>query len=323
MGLGPIMSQYRKNLPQLRGGLFLTDGGIETTLIFHDRLELPHFAAFHLLKDAAGAAALRRYFARYAEIARANGTGFILESPTWRASSDWGDKLGYSAGALAAANARSIGLMQELRTTFQSDRTPIVVSGCVGPRGDGYDPGTVMSPDEAQAYHGRQIGALAQRHPGVGPAITMTNASAAIGLARAARAADMPVAVSFTVETDGRLPTGQSLKEAIAEVDEATGSAPAYYMINCAHPTHFEAVLAGKGAWLDRIRGLRANASKRSHAELNEAPDLDAGDPAELGREHGAIVIGRPDINVLGGCCGTDHRHIEQICTACKPAEPA
>jgi S-methylmethionine-dependent homocysteine/selenocysteine methylase len=312
------MSKYRKGLPQLGGGLFLTDGGIETTLIFHDGLELPHFAAFHLLKDEAGTAALRRYFARYAEIARANGTGFILESPTWRASADWGDKLGYSAGALASANAKSIALMQGLRTEYQGARTPIVVSGCVGPRGDGYDPGAVMGADEAHDYHARQIGALADSAADMVTATTMTNANEAIGVARAAQAAGMPVAISFTLETDGRLPTGQRLDEAIAEVDEATRGAPAYYMINCAHPTHFEAILAGKAPWLDRIRGLRANASRRSHAELNEAPDLDAGDPEELGREHRAIVARRPRINVLGGCCGTDHRHIERICAECN-----
>jgi S-methylmethionine-dependent homocysteine/selenocysteine methylase len=321
--LETIVSQYRNHLPQLDSGLFLTDGGIETTLIFHDGLELPHFAAFHLLKDEAGAAALRRYFTRYAEIARANGTGFILESPTWRASADWGEKLGYSAAALANANARSIALMQELRAEFQGERTPTVVSGCVGPRGDGYDPGAVMSADEAQAYHAGQIGVFAESGADMVTAITMTNANEAIGVARAAKAAGLPVAISFTVETDGRLPTGQGLEDAIAQVDEATRGAPAYYMINCAHPTHFEATLAAKGAWLDRIRGLRANASMRSHAELNEAPDLDAGDPDELGREHGAIVKRRPRINVLGGCCGTDHRHIERMCAAWKAAIPA
>ena len=312
------MSQYRKRLPQLEGGLFLTDGGIETTLIFHDGLELPHFAAFHLLKDEAGAAVLRGYFVRYAEIARANGVGFILESPTWRASSDWGGKLGYSAAALATANARSIGLMQELRTAFENERTPIVVSGCVGPRGDGYDPGTAMSPEEAEAYHAGQIGVFAGTDADMVTAITMTSASEAIGLTRAAQAAGMPVAISFTVETDGRLPTGQTLKEAIAEVDGTTGSAPVYYMINCAHPTHFDATLAGKGGWLDRIRGIRANASKRSHAELNEAPDLDDGDPVELGGQYRALVRRHPQIAVLGGCCGTDHRHIAQICEACR-----
>jgi S-methylmethionine-dependent homocysteine/selenocysteine methylase len=315
--LETIMSQYRKSLPQLSGGPFLTDGGLETTLIFHDGIDLPHFAAFHLLKDEAGTAAVRRYFVRYAEIARANGTGFILESPTWRASADWGEKLGYSAGALASANGKSIAMMQELREEFQGKRTPFVVSGCVGPRGDGYDPGAVMTVDEAQDYHAGQIGVFAGTGADMVTAITMTNAAEAMGVTHAAQAAGMPVAISFTLETDGRLPTGQSLKDAIAEVDEATRGVPAYYMINCAHPTHFDATLAGAGRWLDRIRGIRANASRRSHAELNEAPDLDAGDPVELGGEYRAMLRRHPHINVLGGCCGTDHRHIEQICAAC------
>jgi S-methylmethionine-dependent homocysteine/selenocysteine methylase len=312
------MSTYRNALPQLQGGLFLTDGGIETSLIFHDGLELPHFAAFHLLKDEAGTEALRRYYARYAEIARANGVGFVLESATWRASPDWGDKLGYSAGALANANVRSIALMQELRAAFQTKRTSIVISGCVGPRGDGYDPGAAMSSDEAQEYHAQQIGVFARTEADLVTAITMTNAAEAVGVTRAAQAAGMPVAISFTLETDGRLPTGQGLKEAIEEVDGATGDAPAYYMINCAHPTHFETTLAGKGAWLGRIRGLRANASKRSHAELNEAPDLDDGDPVELGGQYRALVRRHAQISVLGGCCGTDQRHIAAICAACK-----
>jgi S-methylmethionine-dependent homocysteine/selenocysteine methylase len=318
------MSPYRTHLPQLDGGLYLTDGGIETTLIFHDGLELPHFAAFHLLKDEAGTAALRRYFTRYAEIARANRTGFILESPTWRASADWGARLGYSAAALAAGNAQAIALMHEVRRAFQAEGgAPLVVSGCVGPRGDGYDPGAIMSPGEAQAYHAGQIGVLAAAGADMATAITMTNAGEAIGVVRAAQAAALPVAISFTLETDGRLPTGQTLKEAIAEVDEATQGAPAYYMINCAHPTHFAATLTGTGPWLGRVRGIRANASRRSHAELNEAPDLDAGDPVELGGEYRALVRRLPQINVLGGCCGTDHRHIERICVECKTPQSA
>jgi len=314
------MSAPRKRLPQLDGGLFLTDGGIETDLIFNDGMELPHFAAFDLLKTEEGTAALRAYYARYAGIARANGIGFILESPTWRASADWGRKLGYSQAALAQANAKAIQLMAELRREYRSETTPMVISGCVGPRGDGYDPGAVMSADEAQDYHAEQIGVFAKSDADMVTAITMTNANEAIGLARAAHAAGMPVAISFTLETDGRLPTGQGLKEAIEEVDAATGNAPAYYMINCAHPTHFDATLTPGAAWVQRIRGLRANASRRSHAELNEAPDLDEGNPAELGAEYHAILRRHPQINVLGGCCGTDRRHVEAICGACKQA---
>ena len=313
------MCKYRSRLPQLSGELFLTDGGIETSLIFHDGLDLPHFAAFHVLRDAAGRAALRRYYTRYAEIARAAGVGFVLESPTWRASADWGEKLGYSAEALAQANRDSIALMREFRAEFETARTPMVVSGCVGPRGDGYDPGQVMSPAQAEAYHAQQIGALAEAGADMVTAITMTNAAEATGVARAAQGVGLPVVISFTLETDGRLPTGQRLQDAIEEVDAATDDGPAYYMINCAHPSHFEDVLFG-GSWLQRLRGLRANASRRSHAELDAAPDLDAGDPVELGGQYGALRRRHPQINVVGGCCGTDHRHVAQISQACQAA---
>jgi S-methylmethionine-dependent homocysteine/selenocysteine methylase len=312
------MPRHRSRLPQLDGGLFLSDGGIETDLILNDGLELPHFAAFHLLRDEKGTAALRAYFTRYASIARANGTGFILESPTWRASADWGDKLGYSSAALAGGNSKAIDLMRELREQFSEAGPAVVISGCFGPRGDGYIPDPVPSKDEAQAYHAAQIGIFAKSEADMVTAITMTNANEAIGVARAAKAAAMPVAIALTVETDGRLPTGQPLKEAIEEVDAETGNAPACYMINCAHPTHFYGTLAGKAQWMNRIRGIRANASRRSHAELNEAPDLDAGDPAELGGQYAGLRRSHPGINVLGGCCGTDHRHIQQIASACK-----
>lgn len=308
------MSKYRKNLPQLEGGLFVTDGGIETTLIFHEGLELPYFAAFDLLRDQQGREILRNYYKRYLKIAKANNTGFVLESATWRASPDWGWKLGYSADALAAANRESIELLSELRDEYESERQPIVISGCVGPRGDGYDPGTVMSAEEAQAYHGEQVHTFAETAADMVTGITMTNVNEAVGLTHAAAATGLPVVISFTVETDGRLPAGHTLREAIEAVDSATGNGPAYYMINCAHPTHFEAVLAGNEGWTGRIRGLRANASRLSHAELDEAEELDDGSPMELGREYGHLRANLRNLNVVGGCCGTDHRHVEAIC---------
>jgi S-methylmethionine-dependent homocysteine/selenocysteine methylase len=314
------MSTRRTRLPQLDGGLFLTDGGIETCLIFLDGLELPHFAAFHLLRTAEGRDALRRYFERYLAIAAEGGHGFVLESPTWRASADWGARLGYSAEELAAANRDAIGLMAELRDAFAGRVRPIVVSGCVGPRGDGYDPGQIMTAEASEAYHARQIGAFAEAGVDMVTAITMTNTPESVGIVRAAGKAGLPVAISFTLETDGRLPTGESLGQAIAAVDAATGNAPAYYMINCAHPTHFADTLGQGGSWLARVRGLRANASRRSHAELNEAPDLDDGDPVELGGQYRDLVRRHPHINVLGGCCGTDHRHVACIGEACRAA---
>lgn len=314
------MPKYRDHLPQLAGGIFLTDGGLETTLIFHEKLELPYFAAFHLLQDRAGLEALRKYYCSYASIASANGLGFVLESPTWRANPDWGEKLDYSSSTLADVNRLAVTLMRELRERFQTPHSPMVISGCVGPRGDGYDPGQVMSETEAETYHSQQIGVFRDTDVDLVTAITITNTPEAIGIVRAARALGLPVVISFTLETDGCLPTGQSLKEAIATVDAATDRVTAYYMINCAHPTHFDAALATSGPWVPRLRGVRANASKLSHAELNEAPDLDEGNPLELGAQYADLLRRHPQINVLGGCCGTDQRHIEAIARACKAA---
>ncbi|ATJ81437.1 homocysteine S-methyltransferase family protein [Halomonas beimenensis] len=313
------MAKYRHHLPQLDGGLFLTDAGIETTLIFHEGQNLPHFAAFHLLKDEAGTEVLRDYFRRHARIAREHRTGFILESATWRSSPDWGELLGYSAEELDAANRQAIAMLADLRADFETPETPCVISGCIGPRGDGYDPGQVMTPEEAQDYHGRQARVFAEAGADMITAITATNVPEAVGIVRAAQAEGMPVVISFTVETDGRLPTGQPLAEAIGLVDEATGKGPAYYMINCAHPSHFAGVLGNEG-WIRRLRGLRCNASRKSHAELDEAEELDSGDPVELGADYGSLLQRFPHINVLGGCCGTDHRHIQQICVACQAA---
>lgn len=314
------MARYRNRLPQLDGGLFLTDGGAETTLIFHEGFELPHFAAFVLVEDDAGQDALRRYYNRYAAIARANGAGFILESPTWRASTDWAARLGYSREQLAETNRRAIALMGEIRDGLRGHEKPVVISGQMGPRGDGYDPSLIMSPDEAETYHRDQIRAFAEADADMVTALTMTNVDEATGLARAARATGMPVVISFTLETDGRLPTGQSLKDAIEQVDADTDGAPAYFMINCAHPIHFESTIDTDQAWVKRIRGIRANASTRSHAELDAAPDLDDGNPEEFGHQYAAIRARHPHVNVLGGCCGTDHRHMEHICGATRRA---
>jgi S-methylmethionine-dependent homocysteine/selenocysteine methylase len=306
---------YRERLPQLDGGLFLTDGGIETTLIFHHGLELPLFAAFTLLEDDEGMDQLRRYYAPYASSARDRGIGFVLESPTWRASPGWAAQLGYSPEQLDALNRKAIALMDELRAEYAS-AAPIVISGCIGPEGDGYAPETMLTADEAERYHATQIGTFADTAADMVTAITMTYAEEATGVTRAAASAGLPVVISFTLETDGRLPSGQALGGAIAQVDDATGGAPAYYMINCAHPTHFEDAVGGGEPWVRRIGGLRTNASTMSHAELDEAEELDEGDPADLAERHVALKSRLPGVNVLGGCCGTDHRHVDAICSA-------
>jgi homocysteine S-methyltransferase len=238
---------YRNRLPQLDGGVFLTDGGIETVLIFHEGLDLPAFAAFDLLKTDEGTTALRRYYE---------------------------------------------------------------------PQDDGYQPSEALSADAARDYHVTQIATFADTAADMITALTMTYADEAIGISRAASDAEIPVAISFTLETDGRLPSGQTLGDAIQQLDDDAAAAPAYYMINCTHPTHFETTLASGAAWTERIRGLRANASTKSHAELDEATELDAGDPADLGARYVDLRAKLPRLNVLGGCCGTDHRHVAAISSA-------
>jgi S-methylmethionine-dependent homocysteine/selenocysteine methylase len=313
------MAQYRSNLPQLSTDLFLTDGGIETTLIFLEGLDLPNFAVFDLLKHQAGYQALQKYFRTYATLARSYQVGLILESATWRANPDWGTKLGYSNAALAEFNRKAIALLQDIRQEFETEQSRMVISGCVGPRGDGYVPADVMTADTAQHYHQLQIETFHDADADLVTAITMNYVEEAIGITRAAQAVQIPVVISFTVETDGKLPTGQSLKDAIQQVDAATNNGPVYYMINCAHPTHFADTLVTGELWLERIRGLRANASTKSHAELNESETLDEGNPEELGSQYRELKAKLQNLNVLGGCCGTDDRHIEAVCKACLP----
>ena len=310
------MAKYRQSLPQMQGGLFLSDGGMETTFIFHDGLELPHFASFVLLANEAGRAHLKAYYESYLAIARGRGVGFVLDSATWRANPDWGAKLGYGPDALRAANQASIRVLEELRAGWETPSMPCVISGAIGPRGDGYKAG-FMGAVEAQDYHSAQIAAFADSAADMVAAYTLSNVEEAIGVALAAKEHDMPCAISFTVETDGRLVTGRSLREAVEIVDDETGGAPLYYMINCAHPTHFEQALEAGEGWIKRVHGVRANASARSHAELDESEVLDEGDPADLGRRYQALRRNFPGMRILGGCCGTDHRHVAAVCEAC------
>lgn len=308
----------RAQLPQLSGEMFITDGGMETTLIFDDGIDLPDFASFVLLNDADGIEMLRAYYASYLEIAVEHGVGIVLDTPTWRANPDWGSRLGYSTEALADIDRRGVALLEELRATGNG-APQLIISGCVGPRGDGYRVDNEMTAEEAQRYHEPQVEAFANTAADLVSVLTLTYADEAIGVARAARDAEIPIVISFTVETDGRLPSGQSLREAIEVVDAETDGSIAYFMINCAHPTHFAHVLEEDGDWRNRIRGLRANASEKSHAELDEAEELDPGDPSALAQHYRELQTRLPNLTVVGGCCGTSHRHVAEICAAMTP----
>ena len=302
-------------LPQLAGGLFLSDGGLETTLIYLDGIELPQFAAFPLLDSKAGRAQLERYYRPYLELAAATpGAGFVLETPTWRASADWGALLAWDAGRLAAVNREAVQQLRMLRDAWRPRLAgPIVLAGIVGPRGDGYVADAPDSAAAAAAFHHAQAAALAEGGVDMLCAVTMTTSAEALGVADAAAAVGVPVSISFTVETDGRLPNGEGLRTAIERVDAEARVAPAYFGVNCAHPSHFEGVFADGGAWALRIQSLRANASARSHAELDATTELDIGDPPDLADRYRRLRAPLPRLNVLGGCCGTDARHLRAI----------
>ena len=312
------MAKYRHSLPQLDTAMFLSDGGMETTLIFHHGIDLPHFASFVLLDTPDGRKHLIDYYESYLAIARDNQIGFVLDTATWRANADWGSKLDYDGQGLRTINTAAVAMLERLRDKWETEETPCVISGAIGPRGDGYKAGR-MNAREAEAYHKPQVESFEAAGADMVTAYTMNNVDEAIGIARAAKACGMPCAISFTVETDGRLATGATLREAVERTDAETGSYPVYYMINCAHPAHFESALLAGEPWLSRIYGVKANASTKSHAELDESETLDAGDPVDLGRRYQDLRRSFPTMRILGGCCGTDHRHVAAICEACLP----
>ncbi|WP_306121126.1 homocysteine S-methyltransferase family protein [Roseovarius sp. MMSF_3359] len=295
---------------------FLTDGGLETTLVFLEGMDLPAFASFPLLGDEDGRAALKTYFGKFLQLAKDNETGFVLDTPTWRASHGWAADTGHTPQDIDRLNIRAVDFARDIASDWMAQGVPVVINGVVGPAGDGYVPDNAMTITEARDYHARQIACFASAGADMVSAVTINYVEEAIGITRAAMAAELPVVVSFTVETDGKLPTGQSVGDAIAEVDAATDGAPIYYMINCAHPDHFADILEG-AAWTSRLGGLRCNASRMSHEELDNSDELDDGDPQEFGQLHAAMLQGLTDIRVLGGCCGTDHRHVGAVGKCC------
>lgn len=317
------MAGFRDALPQLDGSFFLTDAGLETDLIFNHGVEIREFAAHTLLATAEGRAALHRYYAGFLALAGELGAGFLLDSQTWKAHAHWGDSLGEDAAALRRANHDSLDFIADLRDRHAASGLPIVLNANVGPRGDAYRPEVRISAAQARDYFAEQLGWLAETQAEMVTALTFNQASEAAGFAQAAQEAGLPAVISFTTETDGRLPDGTSLADAITEVDAASGTYPAYYMVNCAHPDHFTSALAAEAPWARRLRGLRANASRLSHAELDEAPELDAGNPQELAGQYRQIAARMPWLNIFGGCCGTDLRHVSAIARTLQNPEAA
>nr|WP_299381195.1 homocysteine S-methyltransferase family protein [Allomuricauda sp.] len=302
----------------MKTDIILTDGGLETDMIFNHCMELEHFAAFPLVENDGHKKVLERYYREYMELSKRYGTGFILESPTWRANLDWGIQLGYSRDELILSNKNAIALMKELREAYVNSIPEIWISGQIGPRGDGYQVGEEMTSSEAAKYHELQVKAFKEAGADMVTAITMTYSEEAFGIVKAAQLYDVPVVISFTVEVDGRLPSGESLEDAITKLDRQSDGYPLYYMINCAHPTHFAHLFETDTLWKNRVHGLRANASCKSHEELDEATELDTGNKEELGRWHTRLQKLLPNLKVFGGCCGTDVSHITEICRELK-----
>lgn len=300
------------NLPQLNGHAMTCGGGFETWLQYVDGFKLRHFCAFELINDERGLECLKDYHRRLVEAAVENGFGVINEGLHYRASRDWGELIGFSRAALEEINIRGIEFYKDFAREYQSDETPMIVGGVIGPRGDAYNVGRTPDAAEAEDYHSEQILTFKKAGADLVTAATFSSVEEATGLARAARAADMPVVISFFVAKGGKLKGGETLEEAIASVDAATDKAPVYYMINCTHPTEFEAGLID-GNWSKRLGGFMPNAVAMETLDLCKLGHLEDGDPAELGGQMASLARRFPHINVWGGCCGTDGRHIGQI----------
>ncbi|MFC5179340.1 homocysteine S-methyltransferase family protein [Nocardioides taihuensis] len=297
------------NTSWLDTGRYVSDGGLETDLIFNRGVDLPEFASFPLVESDRGRALLRDYYDGYAAVARRAGVGLTLETPTWRANPDWGARLGYDHAALDKANRAAVELLEGLRDSY-ADLVDVRIIGAIGPRGDGYAASGEADPDEAADYHRLQVEAFAAAGADVVAAYTITSAHEGLGIARAARRAGVPVLVGFTVETDGRLPDGTSLQDAVALVEAQ--EPPDGFVVNCAHPTHIAPALEA-GEWLGRIVQVNPNASTLSHAELDDADELDTGDLALLATSYDDLRERLPGLSVIGGCCGTDARHIAAL----------
>lgn len=313
------MQMSRHELPQLKGKMFVTDGGIETHMIFNLGQDVPDMSVYLLNSSEAGREVMRDYYRAYIPICQKAGQAFLFDTNTWRANPDWGFRAGLEMKDLRRANIEAVEFCRQMQAEFAAAGVDSIVSGVLGPRRDAWQYDRMMTVEESLSYHALQVEAFAETGADYVSAYTLTNVPEAVGIARLAQRMDLPVVLSFTLETDGNLPGGKPLEVAINEVDAATGNYPAYYMINCVHPIHFAETLRHGGRWVNRIGGLRVNASMSSHAELDNSPTLDTGDITDLAQRYARLLPLLPNLRVIGGCCGTDHRHIGAICNTCLP----
>ncbi|WP_135504117.1 homocysteine S-methyltransferase family protein [Roseovarius aestuariivivens] len=309
--------------PRLENKFYLTEGGTETDVLYNYGFELPEFAMFPLLDDPEADKVIRDLYRRYFDVAEKHQTGMLVLGHDYRASPDWGAKLGYTPEGLAEMERRTIGFLEDLRREYEGRVSDVYIAGCVGPRGDAYGTGGGITESEAEDYHAVQLSTLKSTSADMAISLTLNNIPEAIGIVRAAAAIGIPIGISLTLTTEGRLRSGPSLREAIEEIDEKTNGAAAWFGTNCAHPLEFATALADDGPWLDRLRYIRPNAVQMDQIALCKLGHLEDGDPVELGRQMGDVARRFPRADILGGCCGTDERHLGEIAknvNACRGA---
>lgn len=297
---------------QRPGTLYLTEGGIETELMYRWGFDLPQFAMYPLLDNPAAMDTMRGMYRRLLDVAARHGMGALMGGLDYRASPDWAALLGYSAAGLEEANLRSIDFLRGVAAEYAGQVDDILVQGFVGPRGDAYALNRTITEAEAEDYHAVQLATLAKAGVDLAWGFTLNNVAEATGIVRAASRLGVPVAISLTLDADGRLKSGPSLRDAIAAIDAATDGSAAFFSINCSHPDEFAPALE-PGDWIARVRGLRPNASRMDKGALCQIGYLEEGDPVELGQQAGALARRYPHMDIWGGCCGCIETHLEEI----------
>lgn len=306
------MNSHKSFPLQKKGCFYLSEGGTETELMYKYGFELPHFAMFPLLDNPDAESRMREMFGSYLEVAAKYKTGALMGGLDYRASPDWGELLGYSPDGLAEANLQSIDFLRDIAKEYVSAVPDILIQGLIGPRGDAYERNETITENEAEDYHCVQLETLKKADVDLALAITFNNIPESIGVARAAAKIGVPLAISLTLDSASKLNSGPGLVEAITTIDRETGRSPAFYLINCSHPVEYEPAI-GPGDWINRVRGVRPNASKMEKIALCKIGHLEEGDPVELGALCGDLARRYPHMDVWGGCCGTWSRHLDEI----------
>lgn len=298
--------------PRLDDRIYITEGGIETEILYKWGFELPEFSMYPLLDNADAMKTIHAMFDRVFAAAAAHDAGIVLAGLDYRASPDWAEKIGYSRDQLDAFIHRNIAFLKGRREAHADRVRDVYIAATCGPRGDAYGTGGTITEDEAEAYHAFQIAASKAAGADLVIGITFNNIPESIGFVRAAQDVGIPVGISLTLTPEGVMRSGPSLQQAVEEIDAATDGAAAWFGTNCAHPVEFEPALNG-GAWTDRLRYVRPNASKMDKIALCKLGHLEDGDPEELGGQMADLKRRFPQADILGGCCGTDERHLGEI----------